>query len=171
VATGAVRYLSQFSDVTSQLGAFSDSDANPGFAGRPWLFSDLNAMVLKVMEGTSQAGISLADSGPWDSPVQGATARFRRLRLDVWVDPLRDTGSNIMETSAATANRGMAVFNAAHFRLQRTDPDVVAWGDLLTNGCQVLADITFAPVPDGDFLLRGTAYYGVGFTGWNDATE
>jgi hypothetical protein len=171
VAGGAVKYLAGFSDVTGLLGAFDVADPNPGFAGRPWLFSDNNQGVLKVMEGSSAAGIVLGDSGSWDVPVQGATARFRRLRVDIWVDPLRDPSANVLETSSLTANRGMAVFNAVQFRLQRTDPDVVFWGDLCTNGCQLLTDIQFLPMADGDWLLRGTAYFGVGFTGWSDAAE
>lgn len=171
VATGCARYLAGFSDVTSLLGAFSVSDPNPGFAGRPWLFSDNNQGVLKVMEGSSAAGIVLGDFGGWDAPVPMATMRFRRLRVDIWVDPLRDVTANVLETSSVTANRGMAVFKAVQFRLQRTDPDAVLWGDLVTLGCQLLTDIQFLPVTDGDWLLRGTAYYGVGFSGFADATE
>jgi hypothetical protein len=57
------------------------------------------------------------------------------------------------------------------FRLQRTDPDTVVWGDLCTTGCQLLTDIQFLPVADGDWLQRGTAYYGVYASGWTDAAE
>lgn len=171
IASGAVRYLSQFADVTSLLGAFSLSDPNPGFAGAPWLFSDNNQGVLKVMEGTSAAAIVCGDSGGWTVPPQLGTGRFRRLRLDIWIDPLRDAQANVTETSSLTANRGLAVFAAAQFRLQRTDPDAVFWGDLCTVGCQLLAEPDFAQVADGDWLLRGTAYFGVEFTGWSDAAE
>jgi hypothetical protein len=171
VGTGAVKHLSQFSDVTSLLGSFSLSDPNPGFAGAPYLFNDVSQGVFATMEGSSAAAVVLGDYGAWDAPVQGATARFRRLRVDVWIDPLRDASSNVLETSAVTANRGMAVFNAIQFRLQRTDPDTVRWGDLVTNGCQLLTEPQFLPVQDGDWLLRGTAYFGVGFLGWSDAAE
>ena len=171
VGGGAVRYLSQFADVTSLLGSFSLSDLNPGFAGRPWLFNDVNQGVFATMEGSSAAAVVLSDFGAWDAPPQGGTARFRRLRVDIWVDPLRDASANVQETSSITANRGMAVFNAVQFRLQRTDPDTVLWGDLVTNGCQLLTEPQFLPVQDGDWLLRGTAYFGVGFTGWSDAAE
>jgi hypothetical protein len=171
VGGGAVRYLSGFSDVTSLLGSFPGGDANPANAGKPWLFSDSNQGMLQVVEGTSASAIVLSDFGAWDTPVPMATARFRRLRVDIWTDPLRDAYKNVTETSALTANRGTAVFNAVHFRLQRTDPDVVFWGDLCTNGCQLLTDIQWLPMADGDWLLRGVAYYGVGFTGWSDATE
>lgn len=178
VASGAVKYLSRFSDVTSLLGAFSVSDPNPSNAGKPWLFSEAglgfygdSPGVLKVMEGTSQAGIVCSDFGGWDVPPPLGTIRMRRLRVDVWVDPLRDVSSMVTETSGLTVNRGSAVFDAVQFRLQRTDPDAVLWGDLCTIGCQLLADVQFSPVRDGDGLQRGTAYYGVQFSGWNDATE
>jgi hypothetical protein len=171
VASGAVAYLSGFSDVTSLLGSYSGSDPNPGFAGRPWLFSDSNQGVLQVMEGSSAAALVLGDYGGWDVPPPLGTIRFRRLRLDVWVDPLRDASANVTETSSITDNRGLAVFAAVQFRLQRTDPDAVFWVDLCTIGCQLLTDIQFTPVPDGDWLRRGTAYFGVQCSGWSDATE
>jgi hypothetical protein len=172
VASGAVKYLAGFSDVTSLLGSYPGSDPRPSFAGRPWLFSDNSQGVLKVMEGTSAAALVFSDFGGWEAPAPLATARFRRLRVDVWVDPARDAQANVTETSSITANRGLAVFNAVQFRLQRTDPDAVLWGDMVTIGCQLLTDIgPFLPVTDGDWLLRGTAYYGVEYSGWSDATE
>jgi hypothetical protein len=170
VATGGVQFLSQFSDVTSLLGSYPLTDP-PSLAGKPWLFSDNNQGVLKVMEGTSATAVVLSDFGGWGVPVPLATSRYRRLRADFWIDPQRDANMNVTETSSITANRGMAVFNAAQFRLQRTDPDAVFWGDLCTIGCQLLTEPQFLPVTDGDWLLRGTAYYGVEFTGWSDAAE
>jgi hypothetical protein len=166
-----VRYLSAFADVTSLLGSFSSTDPNSGFAGKPWLFSDNNAGVLKVMEGSSASAVVCGDYGGWDVPPPLGTLRFRRLRVDVWTDPLRDASSNVTETSSLTANRALGVFAAVQFRLQRTDPDAILWGDLCTVGCQLLTDVQFLPVTDGDWLLRGAAYYGVQFSGWSDASE
>jgi hypothetical protein len=170
VATGAVKYLTGFSDVTSLLGSYPLSDP-PGFAGKPWLFSDANQGVLKVMEGTSAAAVVCADFGGWEVPAQLATARYRRLRVDMWIDPQRDASQNVTESSSITANRGLALFNAVQFRLQRTDPDAVFWGDLCTIGCQLLTEPVFQPVSDGDWLLMGTAYYGVQYSGWRGASE
>ena len=178
VASGCVKFLLGFTDVTSLLGSFSVSDPNPANAGKPYLFSEAGQGfygggpgVLKVMEGSSAAGIVCADFGGWDVPPPLGTIRMRRLRIDIWTDPLRDAGSNFAETSALTVNRGMAVFNAVQFRLQRRDPDAVVWGDLVTVGCQLISDVQFAPVRDGDGLQLGTAYFGVQFSGWTDATE
>jgi hypothetical protein len=91
--------------------------------------------------------------------------------VDVWIDPARDAGSNSLETSSITTGRGNNVFAAVQFRLQRTDSDAVFWGDLCTVGCQLLTDVAWIAVPDGDGLQRGTAYYGVTCTGWSDAAE
>jgi hypothetical protein len=171
VAGGAVKFLSQFGDVTSLLGSFPLSDQITANAGRPWLFSDSNQGTLATLEGSSAAAIVCGDFGGWDAPPMLGTLRLRRLRVDVWVDPLRDAQSNITETSSLTTNRGLAVFAAAQFRLQRTDNDAVFWGDLCTVGCQLLTDAQFTPVPDGDGLQRGTAFYGVACSGWSDAAE
>jgi len=166
VASGAVRYLAAFPDVTGLLGAFPAGDPIAANAGQPWLFADTNAGVLKVMEGSSAAAVVCGDFGGWSVAEPLGTLRFRRLRLDVWVDPVRDSGSNVTESSSLTTNRGLAVFAAVQFRLQRTDPDAVLWGNLVTTDCHLLTDIQFLPVPDGDMLQRGTAYYGVSCAGW-----
>jgi hypothetical protein len=171
VASGAVKYLTGFADVTTLLGAFSLADPEAPNAGKPWLFSDNNQGVFQTMEGSGAAAVVCSDFGGWSVPEPLGTMRFRRLRLDVWVDPLRDAAHNITESSSITANRGLAVFAAVQFRLQRTNPDAVLWGDLVTVDCHLITDIQFAPVPDGDWLLRGTAYYGVSTSGWSDAAE
>jgi hypothetical protein len=170
VSTGAVKFLSTFADITSLLGSYPLTDP-PGFAGKPWLFSDMNQGVLKVMEGTSAAAVVCADFGGWEVPVPGSSARYRRLRVDIWIDPQRDASMNVTESSSVTANRGLAVFNALQFRLHRLDPDAVVWGDLVTVGCRLLTEPVFQQVSDGDWMQRGTAYYGVEYSGWTDATE
>lgn len=172
VGTGAVRYLAGFSDVTGRIGAFPSNDPITANASKPWLFSDTTTSgVLTRMKGTSSAALVCADYGGWDVPPPLGSIRFRRLRVDVWIDPQRDGGGNVAETSSITTNRGLAVFSAVQFRLQRKDGDAVTWGDLVTVGCQLLTDVVFAPVPDGDWLQRGTAYYGVQCSGWTDAAE
>lgn len=168
VATGAVKYLSTFTDVTSLLGSYSLTDPVVANQGKPYLFA---GDILATMEGSSVAAIVCTDFGGWGLPPQLRTMRFRRLQLEVWVDPLRDSSNNITETSVYTRNRGNAVFNAVQYRLQRTDPDTIVWGDMVTIGCQLITEPVFAPEPDGDWLQVGTAYFGVEFTGWTDATE
>jgi hypothetical protein len=171
VASGAVVYLGQHAGVTSLLGSFSLTDPNVSNQGRPWLFSDNSPGVLATLEGSSAAAIVCSDFGGWAVPEPFGTLRFRRLRVDIWIDPARDGASNVTESSSITANRGMAVFAAVQFVLQRTDADAVFWGDMCTNDCHLLTEPQFLPVPDGDMLLRGSAYYGVSFTGWSDAAS
>jgi hypothetical protein len=168
IASGAVQYLVQFTDVTSLVGSFSGTDPVTANQGRPWIF---NADPLVVFEGTGAAGIVVADLGGWQAPPQLGTWRFGRLAVAVYIDPARDGGRNITETSALTINRGNAVFAAVQFRLQRTNPDAVMWGDLVTTGSQLLSDGPWQPVPDGDHLLVKQAFYGVSWSGWTDAAE
>lgn len=166
VATGAVKYLLQFPDVTGVLGSFPANDPIPANAGQPWLFSDAGTGVLARVESTSSSAVVLGDGGGWQPPPQLGTQRFRRLRVDVWTDPLRDSLNNISETSIYTLNRCLAVFNALHRRLQRTDPDAVLFGDMVTLACTLLTEPVVSPIVDGDNMLRGTAYYGVFWSGW-----
>ena len=168
VASGAVRYLASFTDVTSLLGSFSLGDPVTANQGKPWIF---NGDPLVTLEGTSAAALVCTDFGGWQAPPQLGTWRFGRLAVQVYIDPARDANRNITETSALTVNRGNAVFNAVQFRLQRTDPDVIVWGDLATTGCQLLTDGLWAAVPDGDHLLVKQSFYGISFSGWTDAAE
>lgn len=168
VGSGAQQYLLGFTDVTSLLGAFAATDPNPANAGLPWLFKD---DLLTVMEGTSAAAVVCSPFGGWSAPIPLSSFDFERLSVEVYVDPLRDSANNITESSGATKQRGMAVFAAVKFRLHRTDPDTVTWGDLVTTGCQLLTKPQFTKVPDGDGLLVGQSFYGVTCGGWLDAVE
>lgn len=168
MASGGVKYLSQFTDVTSLLGAFPGTDPVAVNQNKPWLF---NGDILVNIKGSSAVAIVLSDFGGWSAPVPFSTMRFRRLRVDIYVDALRDSGGNITETSGDTGARGTTAFNALHFRLQRTDSDVVFWGDLSTLACQLLTEPQFVRLPDGDWGQLGTAYYGLTLAGWSDASE
>lgn len=166
VGTGSWRYLSGFSDVTSLLGSFSLADPVIGNRGMPYLFTSDLVVNLK---GTTQAAVVCSDFGGWSPPPQLGSQRFRRLRVDVYVDPVRDAALNISQTNAATVNRANQVFNAVQRHLHRRDPDTVVWGDLVTFGCQLLTEPQFASVPNGDWMLMGSATYGVYLSGWTDA--
>lgn len=168
IASGCCQYLARFSDVTSLLGSFGGTDPVPANRGLPWIF---NADTLVTIEGSSAAALVLTDYGGWQAPPQLGTWRFGRLSVQVYLDPARDGNRNVTETTALTITRGNAVFAAVQFRLQRTDPDTVTWGDMVTTGCQLLTDGAWMPVPDGDHMLVKQAFFGVSWSGWTDAAE
>lgn len=170
VATGSWKWLTQYSDVIAAVGSFPVGDSNPTIAGKPWVFT---GNILVQMKGTQQSAVVLSDYGGWQVPVPYSTPRFRRLRVDVWTDPTRDSSNNINVTESATVNRCLHVFNVLHSHLQRTDPDTVLWGDLVTYSCQLLTEPQPQQIPDGDSqgtgVVMGTAVYGVSLSGWTDA--
>jgi hypothetical protein len=165
IATGCVQYLATFSDVTSLLGSFSNTDPVIANQGKPWIF---NADPLVTLEGSSAAALVCSEFGSVTTPQRLGTERYGRLSVQLYVDPARDSSRNITETSALTKNRGNALFNAVQFRLHRTDNDAVVWGDLVTTGCRLITDGPWLPVPDGDHLLVKQAFYEVSFSGWTD---
>jgi hypothetical protein len=168
VASGACEFLVQFADVTALLGSFSEADPVAANRGLPWIFS---ADPLVNLEGTSAAALVCGDAGGWQAPPQLGTWRFGRLGIQLYIDPARDANLNITETSALTVNRGNALFGAVQFRMQRTDPDSVLWGDMVTTGCQLLTDGPWLPVSDGDHMLVKQVFYGVSWSGWAGAAE
>ena len=165
VGTGAFRYLSGFSDVTSMLGSFSLTDPVAGNQGLPFLFA---GDILVNMKGTSALAVVCNDFGGWSAPPQLGSQRFRRLRVDIWADPVRDAAGGVQVTTAGTVNRANALFTAVNNHLHRRDPDTVAWGDVVTFGCQLLTEPAWAQVPDGDWLMYGSAVYAVYVGGWTD---
>jgi hypothetical protein len=168
VGSGAARYLAQFADVTSLLGSFSLSDPIAGNAGQPYLFA---ADLLVNLKGTSAAALVLSDFGGWSAPPMLGSQRFRRLRADVWQDAPRDSEGNVSTSTEGIVNLANAVFNAVQRHLHRRDPDTVVWGDMVTFACQLLTEPQFSKVPDGDWGMLGTAYYGVSLSGWTDAVS
>ncbi len=171
IASGAVKILSSLADVTAALGSFPANDPNTTLQGKPWIFKD---DLLVVMEGQSvfYATLALAvvcsDAGGWGDPAALTTPRFNRLKLDIHVDSLRDSGHSITETSGAPKQRGKALFTLINTHLHRTNPDMQLWGDLRTVGCQLLTEPSFVPMPDGDGVYTGTAYYGAVVFGSTD---
>lgn len=168
VGSGAAKYLSGFSDVTSLLGSFSLTDPVTGNQGQPYLF---NSDLLVDLKGTTAAALVLSDFGGWSAPPMLGSQRFRRLRVDVYQDALRDAEGNVSVSTEGMVNLANAVFNAVQRHLHRRDPDTVVWGDLVTFACQLITEPQFVKVPDGDWGMLGTAYYGVSYSGWTDAVS
>jgi hypothetical protein len=171
IASGVVKFLSALTDVTAGLGSFPANDPNTTLQGKPWIFKD---DLLVVMEGQSVFYSTLAialvcsDGGGWSEPSPLTTPRFNRLKLDIHVDSLRDSGHSIAETSGEPKSRGKALFTLVNTHLHRINPDMQLWGDLRTVGCQLLTEPSFVPMPDGDGVYTGTAYYGVSVFGATD---
>jgi len=173
VATGSRQWLIQFSDITSLLGAFPNTDPVVANRNLPFLFTGDLFIDIRTYPGTTAA--VLTDSGGWTVPQPLNTWRFRRLRLDIYVDPLRDGAGNITESSSLTAQRGMNVFRAFQARLHRRDPDTILWGDMVTLQSQLLTEPQFFQMPQasgsGLSTQVGTAYYGIAFSGWTDVAS
>jgi hypothetical protein len=148
------------------LGSFSGSDPVSANQGVPWLFA---GDILVNMKGTSQIAVVCSDYGGWAAPPQLGSQRFRRLRVDIWCDPVRDASGGVLRTSADTVNRANAVFTVVNNHLHRRDPDTLQWGDLVTFGCQLLTEPAWAAQVDGDWLIMGSAVYAVYIGGWTDA--
>lgn len=157
VASGAVAYLSTFSDVLALLGSVPVAGGDPN-SGRPYIFKD---DLLATLEGTSQAALVCSDYGGWGAPLPLATPRFVRLSVELFVDPARDSAHNINESQGLTRQRGKALFAQVNYHLHRTAADAVSWGDLRTVGCELLTEPQFLRADDGDGLQHGQAFYGV----------
>lgn len=78
-----------------------------------------------VVEGTSSVALILSLEGPWARPNPHNTARFPRLRCDIWADPTRSAnGSHYADAEP----RALAVFDAVDTVLHRTVGMDEVWG-------------------------------------------
>jgi hypothetical protein len=168
VAIGAHKYISTLTDVLALIGAFPADDPVVANRNLPWIFKD---DIIVRMEGTGLAALVCRHGGGWGAARPLNTERFMRLNIDIYVDPSRDSGRNITESSGGTILRGNNLFSVLNSHLHRRNPDRVAWGDLVTTSCDLLSEPTvWTKVSDGDMLLMGTATYGVMSYGWTDAS-
>lgn len=156
VASGAVKFLSTFSSVTSMVGSVPVIPGDPN-SGLPFIFKD---DMLANLKGTGTAMLVCSDWGGWGAPIALSTPRFVRLAVDIYVDPPRDSNLQVTETPGVTRQRGKAVFAAVNFVLHRTSPEPIFWGDLRTVGCELLTEPQFQRVEDGDGMQHGQAFYG-----------
>jgi hypothetical protein len=165
-ASGAVQYLSSFSQITSLVGAFSSSDAITANASLPYIFLD---DLLVDLKGTSASALVLSTAGSMGAAAPMSTARPERLLVEIYSDFLRDASRNIIETSGNTIQRMEQLFDYVHAVLHRTSSQPVVWGDLITVGCTLISKGQPAMIPDGEGAMqRLQSFYEVDCFGWTD---
>jgi hypothetical protein len=166
-SAGLTRYLKTLTPVTELVGAFPADDPVGANAGQPWIFHVGEAGELLVrLEGTSECAIAVSCAGSFQAGTPGSTLQYERLSVEVWADPLRDAGGNVMETSGGTHDRAHVLFDHLDSFLHRREPgDNVVWGDVITVACWRMVYPDFYLVPDGDGMMRGQGYYAVTTSG------
>lgn len=169
LASGAYQYLTGFSDIMALVGSFpADDPVNPGI---PWVFQRnifARMETASIAKGSQAVALVCIYAGQFQAALDSNTARFQRLELDIWVDPLRDSFGQVTDPTE-TETRGLAVWQTCDSHLHRvaTDQNTQLWGDLVTTTCIRMAEPVWAPVPEGDGLIRGAAYYAVATYGNN----
>lgn len=147
---GVVKWLQGFSDVLEVLGATTVSHV-------PYLFQT-NLWV--TMEGSQSTAAVFSRAGGWAGPNLHNTMRFPRIQLEIFADPLRDTGNRVTDPGEVE-RRIDAVHKIIDRHLHRPQNGVQWWGSVRTIGCTRLAEPTVYPVPEGGGLQRLQAFYGV----------
>lgn len=151
VISGCAVYLSAQTVLTDLLGKFESDD-------EPFLFQDEIRMV--ELEGTQKAAVVVADGGSWSSGNEHNTMEFPRLRIDLYVDPLRDADLNYVEP-AETMRRGRLIWKVINSLLHRPQGGTQMWGGVRTLSCVKLARPEPYPVTDGDGMLRFMGFFAV----------
>jgi hypothetical protein len=165
--SGCARYLKSLPDVCALVGAFPADDSIGANAGQPYIFhvGDDGELLVRL-EGTSQIALGVTCSGSFQAGTPGSTLHYERVSIEFWADPIRDTAGNIMETHGLTHDRAHNVFDVVDSHLHRREPGLnEVWGDLVTVACWRMVAPDFYPVPDGDGMMRGQAYYAVTSSG------
>lgn len=150
IVKGAFKYLRAQPEILATLGAFPD--------GKPYLF-ERNLWL--NLEGTQSTAARIFHAGAgWTTPNLHNTMRFPRLGLEIFADPPRDPGGNVIDTAEPELRLTTAwkVFDSF---LHRPRNDTRYWGELRTIGCTRLAEPAILPVPDGGGLAVLQVFYGV----------
>lgn len=150
IVQGAVKWLTTFDDVKAVLGAYDDDT--------PYLYQNKLWSRVEITQSTAAV---IRQAGGWAGANITNTMRFPRLVLEIWADPLRDSMGNITEPGE-TYRRIRDAYNVLDKRLHRPQGGDQMWGSVRTISCVRLTepDEPF-PIPDGDGLLRLTAFYAV----------
>lgn len=172
VASGVWWYLTSLPDVLAAVGSFPADD--PDNANVPWIFvrNQLARMEdMSVVKGSQAVSLVCINMGQSSTPSPSFSARFQRLEVDIWVDPLRDAMGNVTNPSE-TEGRGNSVFGIIDSHLHRvaTDQNTQQWGDLITVASIRMTEPVWYVVPDGDGLIRGACFFDVATYGNNDPT-
>lgn len=146
---GAVKWLLGQPTVTAVLGTTAE--------GSPLLFQ--HSLWVKV-EGTQSTAAVISRAGGWAGANPHNTLRFPRLSLELYTDPLRDAGNNVVEPGESW-RRIEAAFSAFDKLLHRPAPTTQMWGTVRTVGSLRQTEPVVYPVPDGDGVLRLQAFYGI----------
>jgi hypothetical protein len=159
LASAAVKYLTTLQAVTSLVGSFPlPGDSSTVNAGTPFIFAeDLSVPI----QGTSQAALVCSEGGGWQEPLDYSTAAYRRLGVEVFVDPQRDANLNVTESSAITRRRGRFLLDTVRSYLHwaSLDPRIQVWGDLVIVGSQLLAEGEFFRLADTGAPTGSTSTY------------
>lgn len=149
IVQGAARYLLDRADVVGVLGTTA--------AGTPLLFQHT---LYVQMEGTSTNAAVISYAGGWSGANIHNTARFPRLSLEIYCDPLRNSTKHVTEPGEVH-RRIHVVFAALDRALHRPQGGEQRWGEVRTLSSTRLAEPNIYAVPDGDGLLRAQTFYAV----------
>lgn len=142
------KYLSAQTALTATLG-FDVVSAT-------WLFRDhLQATV----EGSGAVAVVVRTNGSWATPNQHNTARFPVLACDIWADPQRDGGNNVVQDD--TTDKIETTFVALYRLLHLPAADEYLWGDLRVLSSLGSSEPIFYPVIDGDHMRQAMATFNI----------
>lgn len=142
---GVQAHLAAVGELTSLLGATGPE---------AWVFRDFAQY---QVEGSEAAAVIVGHRTGWNS-LDHSAALFPALECEILVDPVRDSGGNVVDYTEAR-DRGLAVFAQVDKVLHRPANGQVVWGDVRV----AVSTRQFMPVAswpaEGDGLVRLATRY------------
>lgn len=151
ISLSATRFLISQPTVTATV---SQTDS-----GKPFIF---HRRISDNVEKTGKAALVVMDGGYFGQGNDYNTERFKRIRLEFWVGPVREPKGLVANLSEAE-DRLDNIYNAVDKVMHRINNEPQLWGDRWVLTSKRIGDLVYYPVNDGTEICYGTAYYGISF--------
>jgi hypothetical protein len=112
------------------------------------------------MENRDDVAIVVTDAGPWGNGNDYNTIEPRRLGIQIWAGPIRDSDEDVVEKNE-TFRRANAVYKIVDRYLHRVGGKEQWWGSIRTVSSRRFGGYDAYETPDGNGVVIGTQVYGV----------
>jgi hypothetical protein len=148
LVSGAAGYLFSITEIIALLGEFDD---------QPMIFQRDIPTNMELSDATC---LVVTDAGPWGTGNDYNTIEPRRLGIQLWTGPIRNSQGAIDENNEAY-RRNYQIYKVVDKYLHRVSGKDQWWGSIRSVSSRRFGGYDSYLIPDGNGIVVGTQIYGV----------